>query len=86
MRKPFMRDLLRLRRLRGQIEWEIGLTRILEQPYQNSKIAKNAILRVNFKVEYLLAHKELEGAKTIKIKVLRVSFPTHLVSPHSEFG
>jgi len=54
----------------GQIEWEMSLTRILEQPYQNSKIAKNAILRVNFKGEYLSAHKELEGAQTIKIKPL----------------
>ena len=70
----------------GQIEWEMGLTRILEQPYQNSKIAKNAILRVNFKGAYLSAHKELEGAQTIKIKALRVSFPIQLVSPHSELG
>ena len=54
----------------GQIEWEMSLTRILEQPYQNSKIAKNAILRVNFKGSYLSAHKELEGAQTIKIKAL----------------
>ncbi|KAG5616962.1 hypothetical protein H5410_016786 [Solanum commersonii] len=61
----------------------MGLTRILEQPYQNLKIAKNVILRVNFKGEYLSAHKELEGTQTIKIKSLRVSFPMHLVSPHS---
>ena len=54
----------------GQIEWEMSLTRILEQPYQNLKIAKNAILRVNFKGAYLSAHKELEGAQTIKIKAL----------------
>ena len=54
----------------GQIEWEMGLTRIIEQPYQNSKIAKNAIWRVNFKGAYLSAHKELEGAQTIKIKAL----------------
>ena len=54
----------------GQIEWEMSLTRILEQPYQNSKIAKIAILRVNFKGAYLSAHKELEGAQTIKIKAL----------------
>ena len=46
----------------------MGLTQILEQPYQNSKIAKNAILRVNFKGAYLLAHKELEGPPPIKLK------------------
>ena len=58
----------------GQIEWEMGLTRILEQPYQNSKIAKYAIWRINFKGAYLLAHKELEGPPPIKLNPFELDF------------
>ena len=53
------------------------LTRILEQPYQNSKIAKNAIFRVNFKEAYLLAHKELEGPLPIKLKPFELDFQSN---------
>ena len=49
----------------------MGLTRILEQPYQNLKIAKNA---VNFKGAYLLAHKELEGPQPIKLNLYELAF------------
>ena len=67
----------------GQIEWEMGLTRILEQSYQNSKIAKNAIFRVNFKGAYLLSHKELEGPQPIKLNLYELAFQCtwfHLIS------
>ena len=43
--------------LGGQIEWEMGLTQILEQPYQNPKFPSEAFSRVYFGVSYLLAHK-----------------------------
>ena len=47
--------------LGGQIEWEMGLTQILEQPYQNPKFPSEAFSRVYFGVSYLLAHKLFGG-------------------------
>ena len=72
--------------LGGQMEWEIGLTRILEQPYQNSKFPSEAFLEGLLWRVISFSTQSIGRPIIYPWKALWVSYPTHFVSPHLEFG